>query len=445
MESCFKFLREYQRFKILDLVENKAKQDYYKSQIDQLLKQGILLTETTDVYYFKFVGAINFLEKMIIIFPKYKSLPEKELTYQNKEYAQQLFKIFEKYEAKSVREDNLLAKDYNEEKDYFSLFALYKELIEDYMKNGLYENQKSIYEVSGMGQIDWSKTVNEIHPFFSSTMRPIYIDYYSHDIEEEQENYIKFIQMELLAKATKYFDQFKELGLDIIDLDYHFDESAPGEISYKIYKIDSELRQVFIERKIKLLNLMKEILENLEHSKTNDLSLYGTKNYEKVWEHICQDVFGHQKKWIEKIIKPKWEDFKTNKISEVNTLLPDITIQKDDSFYILDAKYYNCKFDENGKLVGSKPGVGDISKQFLYQEAYEDYFKEKNKEYKYYNAFLMPTEDTDEKFEIIGEVTFPLKVFDDKVIKIIKLNTKIIYNFYLKDEKIKGRFIEIFL
>lgn len=435
MGSCFKFLREYQRFKILDLIENKAKQDYYKSQIDQLLKQGILLTETTDVYYFKFVGAINFLEKMIIIFPKYKSLPEKELTHQNKEYTQQLFKIFEKYEAKSVREDNLLAKDYNEEKDCFSLFALYKELIEDYMKNGLYENQKSIYEVSGMGQIDWNKTVNEIHPFFSSTMRPIYIDYYSHDVEEEQENYIKFIQMELLAKATKYFNRFKELGLDIIDLDYHFDDDVPGEISYKIYKIDSELRQVFMERKIKLLNLMKEILENLEHSKTNDLSLYGTKNYEKVWEHICQDVFGHQKKWIDQITKPRWKDFKTNVTSEVNTLLPDITIQKESNFYILDAKYYNCEFNENGKLIGSKPGVGDISKQFLYQGAYEKKFENEDLKYKYYNAFLMPTEDITKDYEIIGEVIFPLKEFEGKEIKIIKLNTYIMYSYYLKNLK----------
>ncbi|MGL4862369.1 MAG: LlaJI family restriction endonuclease [Cetobacterium sp.] len=435
MESCFKFLREYQRFKILDLIENKAKQDCYKSQIDQLLKQGILLTETTDVYYFKFVGAINFLEKMIVVFPKYKSLPEKELTYQNKEYAKQLFKIFEKYEARSVREDNLLAKDYNEEKDYFSLFALYKELIEDYMKNGLYENQKSVYEVSGMGQIDWSKTVNEIHPFFSTTMRPIYIDYYSHDIEEEQENYIKFIQMELLAKATKYFNQFKELGLDIIDLDYHFDENVPGEASYKIYKIDSELRQVFMERKIKLLNLMKEILENLEHSKTNDLSLYGTKNYEKVWEHICQDVFGHQKKWIDQITKPRWKDFKTNVTSEVNTLLPDITIQKKNEFYILDAKYYNCEFNENGKLIGSKPGVGDVSKQFLYQGAYEKKFESEGLKYKYYNAFLMPTEDITKDYQIIGEVTFPLKEFEGKEIKIIKLNTYIMYSYYLKNLK----------
>ena len=435
MESCFKFLREYQRFKILDLIGDKAKQDYYKSQIDQLLKQGILQTETTDVYYFKFVGAINFLEKMIIVFPKYKSLPEKELTYQNKEYAKQLFKIFEKYEAKSVREDNLLAKDYNEEKDYFSLFALYKELIEDYMKNGLYENQKYIYEVSGMGQIDWSKTVNEIHPFFSTTMRPIYIDYYSHDIEEEQENYIKFIQMELLAKATKYFNQFKELGLDIIDLDYHFDDNVPGEVSYKIYKIDSELRQVFMERKIKLLNLMKEILENLEHSKTNDLSLYGTKNYEKVWEHICQDVFGHQKKWIDQITKPRWKDFKTNVTSEVNTLLPDITIQKENDFYILDAKYYNCEFNEKGKLIGSKPGVGDVSKQFLYQGAYEKKFESEGLKYKYNNAFLMPTEDTIKDYEIIGEITFPLKEFEGKEIKIIKLNTNIIYSYYLKNLK----------
>lgn len=438
MRSCFKFLKEYQRFKISDFIEDKNKLNYYKSQIDELLEQGILFIETIDIYYFKFVGAINFLEKMIIIFPKYKSLPEKQLTLSNKEYAQQIFKIFEKYEANSIREDNLIVKDYSEDKNYFSLFALYKELVEDYIINGLYENQKSIYELNGMAQIDWTKTVDEIQPFFSSTGKPIYFDYYTYGIEEEQENYIKLIQMELLTKATEYFNKFKELGLVVVDLECYFDNNAPGEISYKINKINLELRQVFIERKIKLLNLMKEILENLEHSQANDLSLYGTKNYEKVWEKICQDVFGHQKKWIKEINKPRWKDFKTNITSEVNTLLPDITILENNNFYILDAKYYNCKFDDKGKLIGSKPGVGDISKQFLYQGAYEKKFEMEGHKYQYYNAFLMPTEDINKDYEIIGEVTFPLKEFEGKDIKIIKLNTQIIYGYYLKNLNYKN-------
>ncbi|MGL5088645.1 MAG: LlaJI family restriction endonuclease, partial [Cetobacterium sp.] len=395
MSSFFKFFKEYQRFKISDITNVSINKSHYKNQIDELLEQGILFLEKSDIYYFKFVGSINFLEKLIIIFPKYKALPKKELTTKNKEYTKQLFDIFEKYEANSIREDNLMIKDYSDEKDYFSLFSLYKELMEDYIKNGLYENKKSIHELAGMGEIDWNRTVGEIQPFFSTNKKPIYMDYYSHDTEDEQENYIKFIQMELLSKATKYFDQFKTLGLNIVDLEYHFDDEVFGETSYKIYKINSELREVFMEKKIRLLHLMKEILENLEHSKTNDLSLYGTKNYEKVWERICQDVLGHQKHWIEKIAKPRWKDFKNNIETEVNTLLPDITILDDNIFYILDAKYYNCNFDDNGKLKGSKPGVGDISKQFLYQGAYEDYFLELKQEYKYYNAFLMPTEDID--------------------------------------------------
>ncbi|MGL5049307.1 MAG: LlaJI family restriction endonuclease [Fusobacteriaceae bacterium] len=433
MSSFFKFFKEYQRFKISDITNVSINKSHYKNQIDELLEQGILFLEKSDIYYFKFVGSINFLEKLIIIFPKYKALPKKELTTKNKEYTKQLFDIFEKYEANSIREDNLMIKDYSDEKDYFSLFSLYKELMEDYIKNGLYENQKSIHELVGMGEIDWNRTVGEIQPFFSTNKKPIYMDYYSHDTEDEQENYIKFIQMELLSKATKYFDQFKTLGLNIVDLEYHFDDEVFGETSYKIYKINSELREVFMEKKIRLLHLMKEILENLEHSKTNDLSLYGTKNYEKVWERICQDVLGHQKHWIEKIAKPRWKDFKNNIETEVNTLLPDITILDDNIFYILDAKYYNCNFDDNGKLKGSKPGVGDISKQFLYQGAYEDYFLELKQEYKYYNAFLMPTEDIDEDYEIIGEVTFPLRVFEDKVINIIKINTNFIYKKYLEN------------
>ncbi|MGL5056560.1 MAG: hypothetical protein ACRC6A_04205, partial [Fusobacteriaceae bacterium] len=69
MSSFFKFLKEYQRFKISDITNVSVNKSHYKNQIDELLEQGILFLEKSDIYYFKFVGSINFLEKLIIIFP----------------------------------------------------------------------------------------------------------------------------------------------------------------------------------------------------------------------------------------------------------------------------------------------------------------------------------------------------------------------------------------
>ena len=54
----------------------------------------------------------------------------------------------------------------------------------------------------------------------------------------------------------------------------------------------------------------------------------------------------------------------------------------------------------------------------------------------------MPTEDIEKDYEIIREETFPLKAFDDKIIKIIKLNTRVVYKYYLNGQKVELTFYE---
>lgn len=431
-DNFFKCFKEFQRFKISDLITNiDINKDYYQLQIEKLLQEKILILDENETYYFKFVGTINWINKLIVIFPKYRELQNLNLAIEDKKYLKQLFDIFEIYNSKSKRTDTFFIEISNETEEYFSLFSLYKKLIEDYVQNNLYENENIVHELSGVGEIDWMRTVQDIQPNFSKNMQPIYLNYYTYNVEEEQQNYIKLIQKELLFKASEFFKQFEELDLDIIELDFYFEEEVIGDLDYKINKIDLELREVFSESKIRLLNLMKQILKNLKHNKVNDLNLYGTKNFEKVWENICQNVFGHQPEWLDVIIKPKWREINKDISIEADTLIPDITFIKDKIFYILDAKYYSCNFDEKGKLVGSKPGIGDISKQFLYQSAYEDYFKNNLNVEKYINAFLMPTSEKILDYQIIGEIEFPLAIFSDKKIKVLKINTEVMYKYYL--------------
>ncbi|SKA04741.1 LlaJI restriction endonuclease [Cetobacterium ceti] len=431
-----KYLKEYQRFKLEELNPNYIFLKEYKSQLKTLLEEKILIIESLDIYYFKFVGAVNFLGQIIIIFPKYKNISEFTSKIEKEKKIKLLFQIFEKYQSTSLRKDSLINKELYKENNFFNLFSLYNELILDYIKYGLYYNYKNISELNGIDEINWQKTITEISPFFSLNKEPIYINYYTRDIQEDNQDYIKLIQQELLSKASLYLKQFKNLGINIMDFEYNGNNNIYGEIEYKISKINIELREVFTERKIYVLKLMRKILEELNRGKISNLYLYGTKNYEQIWEDICQNVFGHEKKWLKMITKPRWKDSKTKKIIEVSTLIPDITVLKKDVFYILDAKYYSCEFDLKGNLKGTKPGVRDISKQLLYQEAYENYFSFFKEDLNYFNAFLIPSENIKQHYEIIGEIDFPLNIFKTKTIKVIKLNTVILYDYYINNQTI---------
>lgn len=78
-------------------------------------------------------------------------------------------------------------------------------------------------------------------------------------------------------------------------------------------------------------------------------------------------------------------------------LIPDLIsiVKVDDEyqFIIFDAKYYNIQLEENKKLRG-QPGIESITKQYLYQLAYQP-FVEEHQIKTVRNCFLMPTNGND--------------------------------------------------
>jgi hypothetical protein len=156
------------------------------------------------------------------------------------------------------------------------------------------------------------------------------------------------------------------------------------------------------------------------------LSLYGTNNFNLVWEDACKVVFGNKldckikdifddtiedsnKTLLQYIEKPIWLGYGWNvkNYKEAkDTLIPDL-ISIDNaskSFRIFDAKYYNLQMEEFGELKG-QPGVESITKQYLYQLAYQKLIDHFGIE-KITNAFLFPTES--EVVDNRGTVTLPM-------------------------------------
>lgn len=147
---------------------------------------------------------------------------------------------------------------------------------------------------------------------------------------------------------------------------------------------------------------------------TDCLSIFGTNSFNLVWEDVCADIMDNQldkflgalklpvplkpeydgnKKLIDLIEKPFWSA--TGKFAK-DTLIPDlVSIFKsgcDYIFIIFDAKYYNAKLERNVQPKG-QPGIESITKQYLYQLAYQKFIRD-HRFSKVVNCFLLPTEKT---------------------------------------------------
>ena len=180
---------------------------------------------------------------------------------------------------------------------------------------------------------------------------------------------------------------------------------------------------------------MKLFIENRITSVSNKNEfLYGTGDFNVVWEKICSKVIQNDKgSFLENIPKPEWHHKSSaNSCFASKTIIPDVLKLVHNDFFIFDAKYYKPIF-ENDKLKQGHPGVEDVSKQFLYELAFKDLT------YTKYNIFIYPIYNDITKID--GKVTFNLfSGLDLCDIYLLQLNTNEIFQMYL-DEK---EFDEIF-
>ena len=124
---------------------------------------------------------------------------------------------------------------------------------------------------------------------------------------------------------------------------------------------------------------------------------------------------------------------------ESNPLKLDImTLTKDEDAWrmdIYDAKYYLAHVNEVGKLK-NLPGIGDITKEFLYELAYKD-FREVHSIEMGQNAFVFPMEDEENLILCKGEIK--MKMFTQiglKPIDLLFVDAKTIFEHYVKGTRL---------
>ncbi|KIR03776.1 hypothetical protein P261_02591 [Lachnospiraceae bacterium TWA4] len=442
-------IRKLKEFGILKSVKSSEIQ----RNMTDLLQEDIEvvdvdLSETKYYYVFTFVGAIVVAGRVLKCYPKYilnTDKPEKEL--------KQIVKVLEKYNSK---EQIIHMFNDDSEDGTFNLLSVLLFFLQDYFENGVYSNSEEIIESNGAGEILWDKTINETFMLLSNN-RPYYTDLKTRRKVNNDYDYFKRLHECVLTMASV---ELRDAGLlDLFEIsevnltDEEIDDF--GEKEFILYKIENELNIQFNTRKQIVL---RTIYAYIQHSGSlydiNSISLFGTNSFNLVWEKVCADIMDNQldkplgqlklpvplkdsynkkQKLIQIIEKPLWTA--TGKTAN-DTLKPDlITISKVDEkyhFIIFDAKYYNAHLDL-GMYPTGQPGIESITKQYLYQLAYQNFIKD-HEFSTVRNCFLLPTESDEiiEKGEARLEMLADLGLQD---IKVRLLPVKKVYDLYLSGKK----------
>lgn len=444
-EKAIPLIRKLKEFGVLKAVKASDIQRDMSDLMDEDIEVAdVEIGENEYLYVFTFVGVIVVAGRVLKCYPKYLlhvNQPKKEL--------RQVIKVLEKYNTKEQ-----IVRMFNDssESSSFNLLAVLLFLLQDYYENGVYSNTEDIIESNGSGEILWDKTINETFTLLSNN-RPYYVDLQTKKRVNDDFDYFKRLHECILTRASKelmdaeLLDIFEITGVDLTDEE--LDEF--GESEYILYRIEKELNTQFNTRKQLVLKTIYAYIDRSGGLYDADcLSLFGTNSFNLVWEGICADIMDNQlnvalgalplpiplkdgydkrQKLIDLIEKPLWTI--TGKTA-ADTLIPDLVSISEKKFIIFDAKYYNAVL-EPGQPPKAQPGIESVTKQYLYQLAYQKFISDHAFE-GVENCFLMPTEEKNIIHKGVASMQM-LSALGLQDIKVRFLPADMVYDHYLSGRK----------
>lgn len=346
----------------------------------------------------------------------------------------------------------------------FNLLSVLLFFMYDYFESGVYNNTQDIIESNGSGEIIWDRTINETFTLISGN-RPYYTELQTRKRVNNDYDYFKRLHECILTKTSEDLNKADLLDLfEITEINLSDEELDDfGEKDYILYRIENELNRQFNTRKQILLKAMYVyIQQNGSLNNTDFVSLFGTNSFNLVWEKVCADIMDNQlkeslgslnlpvplkKKYnkkdrlIDLIEKPFWS---ATKKTAQKTLIPDLVSISRNSvgydFIIFDAKYYDARL-EIDVIPKKQPGIESITKQYLYQLAYQNFIKEHGFA-RIRNCFLMPTEEN----EIISKGEVSMKMLESLGLQNIKVRfipAKMAFEYYLTGRKMNIELLEL--
>lgn len=258
-----------------------------------------------------------------------------------------------------------------------------------YINYGYFSETESIYKKGTSGIINWNKTIKRIQPQISKK-KPIYLDFIVRKTRLNEDN--------LITQIHKYCveESYKKIGCIFSSIK---PDAAPIKFNEALFSsvLLSKISNTFNEKHLILFRQMLDIVRFLGKNKKNQNMLFGTNDFEYVWEKLIDEVYGvSEEKKQDFYPRTKWilDNFEENEVGqecEKSALRPDtimlFTKKTEEAVFILDAKYYRY-----GAMTKPNPaylpGSASINKQFTYAEYVSTL--EKYKHSKIYNAFIMP-------------------------------------------------------
>ncbi len=255
--------------------------------------------------------------------------------------------------------------------------AAYKNVIENFLSHGYYAENKSYYENSTKGKINFSKTMKKNRPIIQNLNNKNSFIYTRFQVKKEMIN-----ENELITAINKYcvheaFSKFGFVFSSFMPLKF----KLPADKNYCIYLLENRLNNTFNDDEKILFQSMKNILLQDDNTLDKTDFKFGTYHFYVVWERMIDKAFGIKNK-EDYFPKTKWNLRRSNQNPDY-LLQPDSIMLFGDKIYILDAKYY--KYGISG-VASDLPSSASIIKQIVYGE----YVAKRETKKEIYNVFLMP-------------------------------------------------------
>ena len=389
-------------------------------------------------YQFVYVGLAIVDGLVLIVYPKYMDERRFENNTVGTSTQAALRQVFAALRKSSGSYSDIVT--LNESSRHFNdRIACMLMLIEMYSEYGEYSNYVRTLQEDGFGDISWERTIAMHQPFLQDGV-PIYFDYETITNTKDNADFITRLHRCILTECSNKIAEYgiaDILGLEEIELtDDVLDDL--GDTEHLLYRLDRERGVQYVTWKQDVIDLMKRYINKEETLIDSDeVVCLGTTSFHHVWEKACKVAFGDllakridglglrlSDEWVSRrnetllgiIPAPAWSKRPDDgvKYNPQGSLIPDIiafhqTQSGERVFGILDAKYYKPWFGINDSIYGA-PGVGDVTKQILYQQAYKRFILDHGFD-RVVNAFLIPSDSAE--FSLMGHVEF-LGVFDSE-------------------------------
>ncbi|VEU58323.1 LlaJI family restriction endonuclease [Mycoplasmopsis gallinacea] len=291
-------------------------------------------------------------------------------------------------------QEQTLSKDQeNSSKNLFFPLSSFLYVLEQFLisnKKYLHEEDIIITHYNG-GKIDFKKTIQIERPVISGN-NLIYLNLLHRKNVKNHKELITKIHKYCVYEAIRNLGWFYNVSLSVI-------EKPNVKFHKSLFKscLQQKLSKTQKDNEIVLLKCMLNIIENYDEENKSHW-VYGTKEFEYIWERMIQSAFDNYEESTKEELKPKslWTIEKPEEKRELaSSLIPDSIMSSEGKWYILDAKYYKYGIDPS-KRSNALPQTSDIVKQIAYGEyiCHKKKLDAKN----VFNAFLIPFDSRNECF-----------------------------------------------